>query len=409
MKIRICKVPPEGFSDAFVKATKLPPDGYRDRYGPYKLREFDNLGIMLMVSCKAKRSWHMFSYKHGRGTSKLLGHYPSMRTSAAYKLAIDWHEHPDKREAQIGAGSFRTVAEEWIRAHVDKKKLRSKPQIERLLARLVYPRIGHIKFTAITRKDITELLKGMETKQHAVAQKVLNILRHMFRWYDKEYDWPSPIANLGNRYEYEPRQRLITDGELAAIWDACNQHRRFGPVVQMLFITGQRLSKIQNMWWDDVDENGVWTVRSEKREKGNLGKVQLPELALKIIREQPRHKHNNKIFAKVVNVYAAVRTIHRNSGTSGWVPHDARRFVKSSMQKMGIPGAISEACLGHSLRGIEKVYGVYDFEKEKGEALAKLAELIETITAPDKVVALPGCHPRTQYATSADASRSGRV
>ena len=39
-------------------------------------------------------------------------------------------------------------------------------------------------------------------------------------------------------------------------------------------LTAQRLRKIAHMRWDDFSPEGVWTVRSAEREKGNVGKVQ---------------------------------------------------------------------------------------------------------------------------------------
>jgi hypothetical protein len=43
--------------------------------------------------------------------------------------------------------SFETVAEEWVRRHVAKKKLRSQSDIERLLRKLVFPLWSKREFT----------------------------------------------------------------------------------------------------------------------------------------------------------------------------------------------------------------------------------------------------------------------
>ena len=41
------------------------------------------------------------------------------------------------------------------------------------------------------------------------------------------------------------------------------------------------------MQWDDINDDGVWTIPSEKREKSNAGSLQLPQVVLDIINGQP--------------------------------------------------------------------------------------------------------------------------
>ena len=61
-------------------------------------------------------------------------------------------------------------------------------------------------------------------------------------------------------------------------------------------LTAQRLRKIAHMRWDDISPEGVWTVRSAEREKGNVGKVQLPELARSLLATLPRVSGNPYVF-----------------------------------------------------------------------------------------------------------------
>ena len=69
----------------------------------------------------------------------------------------------------------------------------------------------------------------------------------------------------------------------------------FGPLVQMLLLMGQRLQKVANMQWGDIAD-GVWTIRTDKREKGNAGKIKLPQLALDLINQQARIAGNPYVF-----------------------------------------------------------------------------------------------------------------
>jgi integrase len=62
-----------------------------------------------------------------------------------------------------------------------------------------------------------------------------------------------------------------------------------------------------------------------------------------------------------------------------WVIHDLRRTARSLMSRAAVPRDHSERVLGHAMPGIEGVYDQYSYQTEKGEALAKLANLVAKI------------------------------
>ena len=70
------------------------------------------------------------------------------------------------------------------------------------------------------------------------------------------------------------------------MWAAAESNGSFGALVRLLLLTGQRLDKVATMKWEDISD-GVWTIPSEAREKGNAGPLRLPAIALEIIKQQP--------------------------------------------------------------------------------------------------------------------------
>ena len=62
----------------------------------------------------------------------------------------------------------------------------------------------------------------------------------------------------------------------------------FADMLKVLLLTGQRLAKVSAMRWSDIALDGTWSIPTEAREKGNAGDLVLPELALEIIKRQPR-------------------------------------------------------------------------------------------------------------------------
>lgn len=51
------------------------------------------------------------------------------------------------------------------------------------------------------------------------------------------------------------------------------------------------------MRWEDVTVDGAWTIATELGEKGNAGALELPDMALEIIRAQNRIEGNPYLFA----------------------------------------------------------------------------------------------------------------
>lgn len=122
--------------------------------------------------------------------------------------------------------------------------------------------------------------------------------------------------------------------------------------------------------------------REGHRAKGTGGILELPKMALDIIKQQPRFANNDLIFAHCQsNLDRFKKRLDEASGVNGYVLHDLRRTARSLLSRANVRPDISERLLGHARKGIEGVYDHYPFTDEKAKALADLAKLIRTILA----------------------------
>src|SRR5262249_26331383 len=152
---------------------------------------------------------------------------------------------------------------------------------------------------------------------------------------------------------------------------------------------GQRYGKIADLRWDDIDDNGIWHIRRQPREKNTPDTLQLPRLALDVISREPRIAGKGQIFGPLHN--RDVDRIRKQSGTSDWTIHDARRSCRSLLSRCGVSGEVGERILGHAVgSGQQQVYDRHRFTDEMGDALERLAALVERIIEPPSgnVVAL---------------------
>jgi integrase len=187
------------------------------------------------------------------------------------------------------------------------------------------------------------------------------------------------------------RDRVLNDDEIRALWSACDQLGNPGALVRLLLLTGQRLRKVANMKWDDVTD-GVWTISTESREKGNAGEVRLPQVAVDLIAEQPRIDGNEYIFPAArgsgpINSFAQLKRYFDRlmpADMPDWRFHDLRRTARTRMAELEIDDRIAELTLGHKIKGVEAVYNRAKLTERKSAALQKLTEhIVRLLNAPE--------------------------
>lgn len=302
---------------------------------------------------------------------------------------------PAVEPTPVKLDSYESVAQNWIKRHVEAKKLRSQKEIERILSKYVFPHWGKRDFVAIKRGDIAGLLDMIEDEHGAgQANATLAIIRGIANWYAKRHEsYVTPFVKGMKRGEGKARDRILTDDELRTVWKQAGSDGVFGAFVKTLLLTAQRRTDVLSMRWSDIDGD-KWTMPREDRAKGNAGILKLPPLALAIIKAQPKLEGNPHIFALRADGpirgvgKAKNRFAERCKLAEHWTLHDLRRSSRSLLSRAGVRPDIAERVLGHAIEGVEGIYDRHPYTDEKAHALAALAKLIEDIIngTPHKVV-----------------------
>ena len=148
----------------------------------------------------------------------------------------------------------------------------------------------------ITRGDARAILRGFIADGHPYKASVSKAyITKLWRWAAEEELVPLPIMDLlGIHIDKQSRDRVYSDAEVKAIWNAADQMDAVrGAYFKLLLLLAPRKSALAGMRWSDIKDN-VWTTPFEltKSKKTSVKKrtyqTPLAPLAHRILSGLPR-------------------------------------------------------------------------------------------------------------------------
>jgi integrase len=359
----------------------------------------DGRGLYLIVQPSGAKSF-AFRYRwHGRpqkltfGPTEIgLARARKLAADALFDLAQGKDPAAAKRAARhaeqaAAADTLRAVCDEYLKR--EGSKLRSGDLRGKLLARLVYPRLGGRPVAEVKRSELIRLFDRIED-ENGVAQSdcVLSLLGRIFNWHAaRSDDFRSPIVKSMRRRKPTARERVLTDDELRAIWKTAESVADpFARLVQLLLLTGARRNEIAHMRWAEIDDAGNWTLPASRHKLGTDLTRPLSKAARKVIARLPKIVDAEYLFSqgrgKIGGISIRKARLEAASGTSGWTIHDLRRTARSLMSRAGISVDVAERCVGHRIGGVRGVYDKHQYQTEMLRGFEQLAALIHHIVDP---------------------------
>jgi integrase len=244
------------------------------------------------------------------------------------------------------------------------------------------------------------------------GRKMGDALGSLFKWamrHRRSAMKANPVIGTFRPGPPPPRDRVLSDDEIASLWTACDEAvEPFGRIIRLLLLTGCRLNEIAKLEWKELNEEFSTIALPGRRTKNSLPLVvMLPPLAREIIKGVKRVEDCPYVFtitgktppsgwSKVktrldeVMVEAAKKD---KTTLAPWRLHDLRRTAATGMAELGIAPHIVEAALNHvsgARAGVAGTYNRAQYVEEKRAALERWAAHVEGIVTDrqPKVVAL---------------------
>ena len=200
----------------------------------------------------------------------------------------------------------------------------------------------------------------------------------------------NPIIATNKAPQAAARDRVLTDAELKAIWNALGDDR-FGAIVKLLTLTGLRREEIGGSALDEVDlDHEMIRLPAERCKNKRPHDVPLSRPALDILQAQPRERV--AIFGPFQAWGRSKRQLDRKlaSTVAPWRLHDLRRTVSTVMHdRLEVAPHVVEAVLGHlggHRAGVAGTYNRAAYADQKRVALDKWGDLLASIVSGKRPV-----------------------
>lgn len=347
------------------------------------------------------------------------GDSPAADKAEAKKVA----KAAERREGDL----IEKVVETFVERYAKKKtKEASWRETERILKREIVEAWRGRALGEISRADLHDRLDAIVDRgSPIVANRTLAAFRRLCNWaVERGIIETSPCEKVRAPAAEESRDRVLANDEIKLFWEACAKIGwPFGPLGQMLLLTGQRREEVGAMAWAELDLAAKkWTIPKERAKNGVAHEVPLSDTAVAILKSLPRidapkvdgvavraplvfttngktpvsgySKAKSQLDEKITEVFKTAAG-EDFKGLPHWTFHDLRRTAASGMAGIGIAPHVVEAVLNHrsgTIKGVAAVYNRYSYADEKAQALdawaRKLAGIVADKAPATNIIAL---------------------
>jgi integrase len=417
------------FTDRLLRAIKPTPHGRRAIIWDAQIPGFGirvtersvagNIGAFVLVT--------RFPGKKDPAPRR-IGAYPGMPLAKAREIARQWRDligqglDPKAREVDLrqaaarqSAVTFRIAFNAFAEDHLS--TLRTGQSVRRIIQKHVFPGWAERPIAEISRADVRALIASLRNQMRIGANRVLANLKTFFRWaVDQELIEVSPAASVKRPAKEVKRDRVLSDWEIRAIWQACGEFGVFGRAFKTMLATAQRRSEVGAMTWAEIDRGERrWALPRERTKSDRAHEVPLSALTLSILEECP--KLGDYVFAtprrgrdgeegdgaaravtgwskaksaldKLALEKAIARAIANGdrppASFPAWRLHDLRRTAATYMAKLGVERVVIGKVLNHAEREVTAIYDRHRYDSEKRRALDLWAEALAAIVGDDR-------------------------
>lgn len=292
-----------------------------------------------------------------------VGRYPAVTLAEARAVAKNILAERQLGRYQPPREIFGPTLDLYDQQHVAKLAPRTQQEQRRLWKRYL-THLRPKKLADITTKSITDITDKAAPSE---AEHLHRACTAFFRWcVRRRLLQHSPLEGLELPHKSKPRERVLSDDELRAVWHAADKYDGyFGVILKLLILTGQRrgeIAALQRDWISFTPSNICIPSSHTKNGKAHTFPVgtyaaSLVSAAMAITSDLlfPARWKNTPFngFSK------SKEQLDKLAQIEPWTLHDLRRTYATNLQRLGIRLEVIEALLNHISGTRAGVAGIY--------------------------------------------------
>ena len=361
--------------------------------------------------------WMKYVANNGKQRKARVGSFPAMSLADARAQAHAFHsavasgEDPTDNKSTRDTHGATTAIDTYLTTYsAANHRERTREEVRRLLGDAKDAWAGR-RLDEVAPGDVVALLDACAKRRSPTqSNRLYSYLSGFFNWAaDRNMIENVPIRRGMKAIKREAtRDRWLRDDELRAVWNAAEDFGYpFGPLVQVLVLTGQRLRQVAGMRWEEFEgldsETPIWRVPSDRMKGKREQEVPLARCAaglllgikeLGLSMEFVFSTQDMDGDTVPMNWFSKPKArLDRLSGVSDWRLHDLRRTVATNLEQMGVERITISSILAHHIPGVTEIYTRSDRLNRKRVALESWSRRVSDIvnhdaTQPSNIVEL---------------------
>jgi integrase len=306
-----------------------------------------------------------------------------------------------RRERKDAKFTLGVIIADYLKIKRAQVRDRTYEEVERYLEGAYWSALHGTPIAAITRRDVAAALQKMISKHGSTsAARARSALSAFYAWAMGEgLSDSNPVVGTNKPSEGEPRERVLDDRELVAIWNAVSPFN-YGRIIKLLILLGARREEIGGLRWDEVDEaKRAIKIAAERAKNHRAHELPLSDLAWSVLAEQPRVVGREHVFGDGgqagFNGWSRGKTaLDKRLGktVAAWRLHDIRRSVATGMIDLGVEPHHVEAVLNHyggHRAGVAGIYNRATYAPQIKTALALWSDHVRALVEGGERKVLP--------------------
>ena len=375
----------------------------------------DGDGLTFTLSAAGTASWVLRYRYGGKQREKTIGKFPDISLKKARELAaVDrvriqqgmdvGREKQIEKHEQIKAMTVKSLVADYEEKVLPGLAASTGVSRRQKIRMYIFPAIGHLTARDVSGADLVDLLERVNAKHPKQVKEVLSVVKTIFdHAQSKKIIDINPAVGISHKAISGVAGRagstriMLNDDEIKALLTALGKaNRTVEFVTRILLSTAVRIQALMLAEWTHVDfEKKTWLIPpGDGRKSIREFVVPLTEQVIGYFQELKKIAGRSDYVVPVIkkrkegdypmqpgSVNHALARVCADLGDKirAFSPHDLRSTARSHLGALGVPVAIAERCLNHTLGGLIAVYDQHDYLVERRKALEQWSTKLDIL------------------------------